>query len=307
MPRVAVIGRGSIGQRHAAVFTERLGQDAVAWFPAGVREATPVADIVEQILAFSPSHAVVATPAHRHLEFAQALMAHGVQCLIEKPLCAQAAEVDAWLPTIDANTPQPWVGYNLHYRPEYQFLRQQLPALGALRWAEFRCGQALEQWRPGRELSNSVTLRADWGGGVLRELSHEIEMALSLLGPLRVRSAVAQRGHFGGDVEEAVQAALETDDHCPVALAIDLYRAVPERRVWLVGEHGQLAVDFIQGKAHVQLQGEHTEVDFERIDSYGVQADRFLANDATPDCPQLADAVSTMALIADLEAAIHQE
>lgn len=306
MSRVAVIGRGSIGQRHAAVFTERLGTGSVALYPAGVREAESVADIVERVLEFSPSHAVIAAPAHRHLDFADAFLATSIHCLIEKPLCAQPTHAGPWLQQLAPNVPV-WIGYNLHYRPEYAFLRQHLPSLGLLHWAEFRCGQALSQWRPGRELANSVTLRPDWGGGVLRELSHELEMAISLLGPLSVRSVVAQTGVYGTEVEEAVQADLITAQGCPVSLSVDLYRIEPERRVFLVGEFGQLMVDFIAARASWVVNGEQQSIDFASLDSYGVQADQFLAGERQSLQPRIEDAVATMALIGELEQRIDLE
>lgn len=306
MPRVAVIGRGSIGQRHAAVFADRIGADNVRLFAAGMRDDLSVETIVDDILTMAPSHAVIASPAHRHLAFASLLLERHIHCLIEKPLAMLPAQAQQWRTSL-ADKPQPWVGYNLHYRPEYHFLRTHLNQLGPLHWAEFRCGQALEQWRPGRDPATSVTLRSDWGGGVLRELSHELEMAIALLGPLTVRSAQAQRGHYGGDVEEAVQASLVTGQGWPLSLSIDLYRATAERRVLLVGQEGQLAVDFIARQGQLVLHGQTKTVDFEAVDSYGVQAERFLAGQIAPENPRLDDAVMTMALIGQLEAAINRE
>lgn len=306
MPRVAVIGRGSIGQRHAAVFAGLIGAENVQSFAAGVRDDLSVESIVDDILTMAPSHAVIASPAHRHLAFAALLLERNIQCLIEKPLAMLPAEAQYWHASL-ADKPLPWVGYNLHYRPEYHFLRTHLDQLGPLHWAEFRCGQALEQWRPGRDPSTSVTLRSDWGGGVLRELSHELEMATALLGPLSVQSARAQRGHYGEDVEEAVQANLVTGRGCPLSLSIDLYRATAERRVLLIGERGQLAVDFIARQGRLLLHGRTETVDFDAVDSYGVQAERFLAGQIEPENPRLDDAVMTMALIGELEAAIDRE
>lgn len=298
--RVAIIGRGSIGQRHAAVFADLLGTKSVATFPAGLRDGLSVAAVLDDVLAMAPTHAVIAAPAHLHLPFAQPLLAQRLNCLVEKPLCLTASEAAAWCES-QAEGWLPWVGYNLHYRPEYRFIRQHLARLGALSWAEFRCGQALDQWRPGRDPATTVTLSKAWGGGVLRELSHELEMAISLLGPLSVASASAQRGYYGSAVEEAVQATLATESGCSVSLSIDLYRALPERRILLVGEQGQMEVDFIARCASLVFSGGVEQVEFDAVDTYRCQAEHFVLGREVEWAPRVSDAVMTMQLIGELE------
>lgn len=301
----AVIGRGSIGDRHLGVLGKILGAERVAQFPAGLRDGLSPARIVRDVLQTGASHVVVASPAHLHLAFAEPLLAAGRQCLIEKPLVLSSAEALYLRPRLAAGNPVQ-VGYNLHFRPEYQFLVEHIGELGSLLWAEFRCGQSLEQWRPGRALDSCVTTRRDWGGGVLRELSHELEVALSLLGPLAVQGAMTQTGRFGQEVEEAASLALRTGSGCPVSVQLDLYRPVPERTVFLVGELGELKVDMVGCNGYCKI-GEHLHhLEFDKVDTYELQARAFLGHLTLPHAPRVADALATVDLIEQIENLVQE-
>ena len=88
MQRAVVIGQGSIGNRHAALFQEVLGEQ-VLHLPAGLRENSPTDSILEKALAFDPTHVVIATPAHLHWSFIEPLLEKGIRVLCEKPACRE--------------------------------------------------------------------------------------------------------------------------------------------------------------------------------------------------------------------------
>lgn len=300
-----MIGRGSIGDRHLSVLGKILGTERVAQFPAGLRDGISPARIVRDVLQTEATHVVVASPAHLHLAFAEQLLAAGKQCLVEKPLVLSSEEASYLRQQLTATNPIQ-VGYNLHYRPEYQFLFERIGDLGSLLWAEFRCGQSLEQWRPGRALDSCVTTRRDWGGGVLRELSHELEMALSLLGPLAVQGVMTQTGRFGYEVEEAASLALRTGSGCPVSVQLDLYRPVPERTVFLVGELGEVKVDMVARSGYCKIGGQLHHLEFDNVDTYELQARAFLGELVLLHAPRVEDALATVDLIEQIENLVQE-
>lgn len=300
--RVVVIGYGSIGQRHAKIVRKTIGEENVLHLPAGNRENIPQQTLVANILAFEPSHIIIATPATQHIPLLLNLLDEvpTANILVEKPLASNASMelTPDVVQVLLKNESRIFVGYNLHFTDHFQFIKNNISRLGDMLWADLRVGQHIEQWRPGRDLKSIVSLSADHGGGALNELSHELEMAVSLFGALNCDHAVAQRGVFGNhvEVEEAVQVHLSGERSSKVSLQCDFYRRVPERKVFLIGKQGQLSVDFIANNAVIELNGRQSSVTFNAVDTYQMQINEFLSGHRTKS-PMLEDSITTAKLI----------
>lgn len=294
--RVSVFGRGSIGMRHFGVFSDLLPHGNVLSLPAGIRQQQSVASLVKTALVHKPTIAVVAVPAPFHLPFMQALNGQIPRILVEKPLCTDRQSLDhfkrdGW----DAS--DVWVGYNLHYRDEFRFLAEAIREIGPIKWAEFRCGQSLDQWRPGRDPAQTVSLKPEWGGGVLWELSHDLEMAQSLVGPLKLAWVNRQRGRFSSLVDESAQMLLLGPQNISVSVNLDFHRTKPERVVTVVGLHGEVHVDLVQRTGYKSLAGVMESHSFEETDSYIRQAECLLNRFEWPHQPELTSAIEVADII----------
>src|SRR5262245_37212654 len=92
--RLAVIGAGAIGKRHA----ERIAAETMAEL-AGVADPSPhakdiaeshgvraFASLSELLAAEKPQGVVIATPNHLHVEHGLEAIAAGIPVLVEKPV-----------------------------------------------------------------------------------------------------------------------------------------------------------------------------------------------------------------------------
>ena len=170
--RSTVVGAGSIGSRHRRVL-EDLGSTVsmVSRRPEVGTHAT----IAEAVDATEPDYVVLATETERHLESIERLVDTGFRgrALLEKPA------FDDVRPFPDLPFASVAVGYQLRFHPAVQRLRDEIAGSRVLS-AQVRYGQHLPDWRPGRDYRSTVT--AGPGGGVLLELSHEIDLVHWLLG-----------------------------------------------------------------------------------------------------------------------------
>ncbi|WP_394169528.1 hypothetical protein [Saccharospirillum alexandrii] len=293
--RVVIFGRGSIGMRHLNVFSDLLPQGSVLSLPAGLRQQESVESLVQRAVAHQPTIAIIAVPAPFHIPFMAALTGNVSRMLIEKPLCTDRQSLEHFQQRMD--TTDVWVGYNLHYRDEFQFLAEAINGLGPLRWAEFRCGQSLDQWRPGRDLTQTVSLKPEWGGGVLWELSHDLEMAQSLLGPLTLDRIHRQRGRFSDGVDESAQMLLTGPRQVSVSVNLDFHRTRPERTVTVAGLNGEVEVDLVKCTGYKSIDGVVEERHFDSTDTYVRQASCLLDLADWPHQPNIDSAVQVTELI----------
>ena len=166
--RVALIGAGSIGERHLANL-QTLGHEVV------VIDADPTRGAYRKLstLCGTLDAAIIATPAETHLGLLRDCIAWGLPVLVEKPLGTVAD-----LPTLrDLRPTTPvMVGYNWRFHPEVQpFLARHLSRVVC---AHFRCDTRMSDW-PGSAQS----------GDPLLECSHDIDLACQWANSWTLRAA----------------------------------------------------------------------------------------------------------------------
>ena len=207
-PNALVVGFGSIGQRHARVLQE-LGSRVTTVSRRGGGDYTSLAGAVA---GSNPAYAVVATETAAHSSTLQELADAGFDgtVLVEKPLFAKAA------PAPDYPFARLVVGYNLRFHPVMTAFAERLRGRKAITVSAY-VGQDIRDWRPGRDHRTTASATAAAGGGVLRDLSHELDYLLWLFGPWR---RVAALGGASGARQ------LEVDDHISLLLEMQGSQAV---------------------------------------------------------------------------------
>jgi predicted dehydrogenase len=199
--RFVVVGSGSAGRRHALALrtlyptafisiVRRSGsrQPLEALERAGVT----ILSSLESGSETNPDLVVIASPSTRHLED----FAHFVKCrsrprvLLEKPLASSSEDGRKILELATLYNTDVTVGYHLRYSETPIAFETELEShsMHTVQSFSFSYGHHLRLWRPEIQAESSVTARRDLGGGVLRELSHEIDASLWLCGePLHVQ------------------------------------------------------------------------------------------------------------------------
>ncbi len=248
--RGLVIGAGSIGLRHQRVL-DGLGvaTDLVTRRPglevgSRVRIHTGLAEALREV---APDYVVIATETAAHLRVLGELAREGFRgrVVVEKPLASEPVVEDlSGLPFRSVA-----VGYQLRFHPAVMSARA-LMAEQRILAADAYVGQYLAAWRPGRSVGDTASARLEDGGGVLRDLSHELDLVTWLAG--RWRRACAVGGRSG-----ALGAAVETDDRWAIVLELEggtivtvqlnALDHIGQRRITLVGERSSTAVDLVAG------------------------------------------------------------
>ena len=125
----------------------------------------------------------------------------------------------------------------------------------------------LPDWRPGRDQRTTSSANRESGGGVLRDLSHELDLILWLLGPARTVLAVSGTvGDLGVKVETVCAAALELARAKAVTLRLSYVDRRPERRMRLTTSEDVLEADLLTG--HCSSLNEEVEFDVDWDETY---------------------------------------
>jgi predicted dehydrogenase len=258
LDRILIVGFGSIGQRHLGLGRELFpNADIRILRHAEHDEVPPLANgcfwSLDSALAFSPQLAVIASPASFHAAISQALALAGCHLLIEKPLADTWAAALPLAKIAERSKQVLLLGYNLRYLRSLRSFRK-LYLEGVIgRALSVRCeiGQYLPNWRPGSDYRKSVSARGELGGGVLLELSHELDYLCWIFGDASwVRATLAKQSDLEIDVEDCAHLVLGfgvTDRPLRAAISLDFIRHDTTRQCTIIGETGSLRWNAISG------------------------------------------------------------
>lgn len=263
MPRVAVLGYGSIGQRHVATVRESLHEGELLVYSSYEILGKPFASTTRlaDITKFKPDLAIVCGAASKRLEAIRALPAETRGILIEKPFALNHQEGLEVQAALARKSSVVQVGYNLRFSASLVEFKQKLEErlLGSVVGVRAETGQHLSTWRPGRDYQSTVSANAALGGGVLRELSHEIDYLGWIFGDVGWVSAWSGRqSTLEVDVEDTAHITLGfrgTSPGGPIIgqLNLDFVRHDRARNVVAICDGGTLKWDGISGRVEQWL------------------------------------------------------
>lgn len=237
-----VVGYGSIGERHARLLMELNCHTAVV---SGRKVNFPVVypDLIGALAAEGPEYVVIANSTNQHYDTLRTLAQHGYTgaVMVEKPLFRRCLE----LPSFPSQ--QIFVGYNLRFHPVIRHLKTLLEEEQVLSVLAY-VGQYLPDWRPTSDYRASYSASAEQGGGVLRDLSHELDYLTWMLGGWERVSALG--GHFSSleITSDDVFALMLVTPTCPVVtLQLNYLDRLARRFILINTSKHTIEADLIKG------------------------------------------------------------
>lgn len=254
--KIGVIGLGSIGLRHAKNLAN-LGHQVIAWDPDRAKcdeamryrgsgsNSIPIGtvDCIHDATHGDEDGVVIASPTNLHIEhLSRVLREHTAPVFVEKPI----AHSDRVFHLEDLIKSRPMmVGYNLRFHSCVKKAKEWLDAglIGEPIWANFTCAQYNDK---------PAYLR----DGVIFNWSHEIDLALYLLGPAKVAASstrIDRPGTANSDVncygvgDSMADILLTHDSGTRSAIHLD-YDSNPEHRGFtIVGTRTSMTANLLTG------------------------------------------------------------
>jgi len=282
--RVLVCGLGSIGKRYCNLIRKEWPSIEIAALrspqqPSKTPAQAPIDRCfysLSEAVKWDPDSAIICTPASLHLEQALFISQCGIPILIEKPIGTGEEALSDWNKLLEAGESSPiYLGYILRQDPCSSYIKNALAgkAIGRLITAEFYCGSWLPEWRPEADYRKTVSSQRLLGGGVLLELSHELDMARYLFGAIEPLFATIQNiSSLKTDAEDTARIVVRSEEDLLIGINLDFCTKPAKRFVTVRGEQGELSWDLIVGSIRLRT-GSNEEV----ILQLGLNADdRFL-------------------------------
>ena len=295
---VAVVGAGSIGTRHQRILKQLGHQVSI------VSAKSPDAEfrsLAEALAKQSFDYVVIASQTSQHFDDFTTLINSKFtgRVLIEKPLFAKTHRLNATKFSIAA------VGYNLRFHPAVVWLNATLPQLGALSSANIYVGKYLPTWRPNTDYRQSSSARDISGGGVLRDLSHELDIAQNLFGDWRKLTALG--GKFSDleiETSDTYTILMSTTKCHAVSIQMNYLDHVKQRNITINGNNGTITIDLIANTA--RFNESEVKFDVNPDDTYIDQHQAVISGNSNSLC-SLEAAFKVVVTIESIEKSVQKQ
>jgi len=241
--KVLLIGYGSIGKRHENVLYS-LGNliSRIDIVSKQYLVDKVVFKCLEEVLNIEEyDYYIIASETNKHYEqltyLESKLSNKSIFC--EKPLF----ESKKTLPIINNTV---YVGYVLRFHPLLQKLKELIKNEKVIN-VNVNCGQYLPTWREGTNYKISYSAKKEEGGGVLLDLSHEIDYVQWLFGKIiDIKSYQLKISDLEIDSDDLTTLIGKTENQTIVNISIDYISKIQYRKMLIHTLNYSYELDFIK-------------------------------------------------------------
>ena len=252
---LAIVGLGSIGRRHLRLISEIRPDIKIIVVRSGhgsacdeEKMAVKITDSIGDAIKEGIQAAIISSPATLHLKQSLELAKNGIHLLIEKPISHTSDRVKELLKIVNENRITIMVGYVLRYDLGAIKFKNWLDnkIKGKILHARIECGSYLPDWRPDQDYRKTVSALPELGGGVLLELSHELDYLHWFFGnPVDVQAQIRNSGTLDINVEDQADLLITSKQGYPITVQIDFNRRHIERKCKVLTTEGELIWDAV--------------------------------------------------------------
>ena len=182
MYKILIIGLGSIGQRHCRIL-KKINKKFVIK-SISQNKIRNIENIQQRdVKKFKPNYIIISNHTSKHLKYLNFINNElkNVKILVEKPLFHKMFKFK------EKNNNKIFVGYNLRFHPIIDKIKS-IISKEDLYFSSLSCYSYLPKWRKNISYDNSNSAKKKYGGGVLLELSHEIDLINYLFNIKKIHS-----------------------------------------------------------------------------------------------------------------------
>jgi predicted dehydrogenase len=185
---ILIIGLGSIGLRHAKILSGFKNIKELAIISKRRDINIKKIKYIKSFKEFNPDYIIISSITSKHVVDLKLIEKHYKNkiVLIEKPLAEKKIN-------FRLNRNKYYVGYNMRYHPVIQFIKNKIKK-SKINAINILCTSYLPNWRPGRDYKKIYSSNKINGGGVLLDLSHELDYMQWLFGRItKIKSATVDK------------------------------------------------------------------------------------------------------------------
>jgi len=249
--KIIIVGLGSIGNKHLEtlmVLKRKHPLDIIRFSPSSHREPEYFKELATQIKDNQIEAAIICNPTFLHLQTVRLCLELGLHVFVEKPISDvyDPQEIRVLVRLARKQNLTVMVGYDMRFNPWIKKVKELIEdnQIGDVWGLRIVAGQYLPNWRK-IDYRKVYSAKKELGGGVLLDLSHEIDYLTWLLDK-KIKTVSARQIYTKRiqiETEDVCSMIFEYVDKSVAEVHLD-YLNIPYRRSMEVyGEKGTIVWD----------------------------------------------------------------
>jgi len=268
--KILIIGFGSIGKRHYDILSKFKNSKIDVVSKQRIHNINIFTSLEDIDNLNIYDYFIIASETIKHFKQLKYIISKvdNNKILVEKPLFSN-------FETLDIKNNSVFVAYNLRFHPVlnkiYQLIKNE-----TIYFANIICGQYLPTWRNNRDYRESYSSSLKKGGGVLRDLSHELDYTTWLFGNLSnfeyINAKVSDLEISSDDIFSMIGI---TENKIIVNLTVDYISKKAIRELIIHTKNKTLKVDIINNsiieynkkgnESHIKLQQKKSNYTYKQM------------------------------------------
>lgn len=257
---IIFFGLGSIGKRHFRNLLS-ISRDFNYYayrvrnipLPEDLNKITIIDDL-QKIKSLKIDLAIISSPPSVQDDIVNFVVKNSIHFFVEKPIGVDYAKLHNLLKIVQQKKIISMVGFNLRFHPIHNEIKEIIKNnyLGNIVSVRSMVGQYLPDWHPDEDYSKGYSANSHLGGGVLLDLTHEIDFVYSLFGEfLDYKSFFGKLSSLDSDSEDIAEIIIKFKSNVIGSLRLDYIQQFPQRSGQIIGENATLFYDLINSKIEI--------------------------------------------------------
>jgi CMP-N,N'-diacetyllegionaminic acid synthase len=239
--KILISGYGSIGRRHASILSRLFDKKNITILTNQKLSNFRTIRSTKEIRKVNPHYIVVCNPTSDHankIKYIEKNFENKV-VLVEKPLFFK-------LNKFNVKKNKFYVGYNLRFNPIINFLKKKLKSKKIWNVNLF-CGSYLPDWRNNIDYRKSSSAKKKLGGGVLLDLSHELDYLQWLFGNIEIQYCKSKKlSNLDIETDDFLNLVGKTKKALSFQLTLNYFTRKPTRQIYIDGKNISMQADLIK-------------------------------------------------------------
>tara|TARA_B100000579_G_scaffold20631_1_gene14532 strand:+ start:3143 stop:4054 length:912 start_codon:yes stop_codon:yes gene_type:complete len=280
--KVLIIGYGSIGRKHANLLRKLKSVSSIYILTKQKCKKFKKLNSLKDVKIINPDYIIISSRSNLHYKYLNYLdkIIKNKIILVEKPLFHKNFN-------LKIKNNKVFVGYNLRFHPVINFIKRYIKNKNIF-LSNITCKSYLPNWRKNRSYMKSNSAKKSYGGGVLLELSHEIDYINWMF------DGIKKIDH--AKISKISNLKIDTEDYAFIEgkslrsyfnLELNFFSKLEERKIAIYGKNFSIIGDLINNKITISDENRNKKIlnyNLEKNYTYIKEHRSILSNDKKIAC-----------------------
>lgn len=238
--KVSIIGFGSAGERHARILKKKFGIKDIVIITKRKHKNLKSYKKINYLKKVKTDYFIVSSKTSDHLSNVKFIEKNfsNKNVLIEKPLFHKPSP-------FEGKKNNYFIGYNLRFNPLLQLLKKDIKKKKIYN-VKVICNSYLPLWRNNIKFKRSYSSSKKYGGGVISDLSHEIDYIRWIFGEFKIN--FSENGRLSNLTKNSedylhLKGKIKKSN---LSLDLNYFSKISKRQIFVDGKNFSIVLDLIK-------------------------------------------------------------